>query len=399
MYINFKNVIIMKLEISAIEYGTVNTTAVNTKIVERLKKSIDNSGLINPITVTSTYQLVSGVQRLEACKSLGHTEIECTVLEDKTPIEIELIQIDENLMRKKLTRLELGIQLRRRKVIYEQLYPETKKGTNQFTRALLGTGYPIHESFVDNTAKNLGLSKSTVKEIIHTDKNILDEVKELIKDDKIADQSTKLIEISKMPKEEQLEKAKYLLEDPNDDTNEVKNRFFSFSDIRNTIQPDSGDVKKYDIINIAPDYATIPHWTLTSLKIPAAKNSVLFFWATQKQIMYSFDIIKKYGFQYQYTLTWNASKEDQETPVIKNNEFCLVCYKGNPCTDIINESGLLTESGIIYGSVKGKQSKPDAFYELVEKYLVGEKLDYLSHDDRQGWDSIVAEKVTAFNND
>jgi len=84
--------------------------------VASLAASIGMIGLRNPITLlppdaSGKYPLVAGRHRLEACRTLGHTEIEATIIEDK--IAAEMWEISENLHRAELTALQRSIQIGR----------------------------------------------------------------------------------------------------------------------------------------------------------------------------------------------------------------------------------------------------------------------------------------------
>ncbi len=92
-----------------------------------LIESISEHGLLNPITITVDLQLIAGRHRLEACRSLGWTEIPANVL-DAEGLQVEMAMIDENLARNELSVLECAEQLYRRKLIYEVLHPETRRG-------------------------------------------------------------------------------------------------------------------------------------------------------------------------------------------------------------------------------------------------------------------------------
>ena len=92
-----------------------------------LVESISEHGLLNPITITIDLQLIAGRHRLEACKSLGWTEIPANVL-DAVGLQVEMAMIDENLARNELSVLECAEQSYRRKLIYEILHPETRRG-------------------------------------------------------------------------------------------------------------------------------------------------------------------------------------------------------------------------------------------------------------------------------
>jgi ParB family transcriptional regulator, chromosome partitioning protein len=80
---------------------------IDTGDISDLMESISKYGLLNPITVTEEFELLAGFRRLEACKALGMTEIECNVVNVRTGIDKLLIEADENLTRKDLTVLEI----------------------------------------------------------------------------------------------------------------------------------------------------------------------------------------------------------------------------------------------------------------------------------------------------
>lgn len=74
---------------------------VSEHVVEDLAKSIASSGLLQPIMVSPSdhgYQLVFGLHRLLACRSLGWTEIPAVVKEMRAE-EILLLRIVENIQR------------------------------------------------------------------------------------------------------------------------------------------------------------------------------------------------------------------------------------------------------------------------------------------------------------
>lgn len=68
-----------------------------------LAKSIASIGLINPITISAESVLIAGHRRLEACRSLGWTEVPVRVFEQLSKEEQELIELEENVKRKDLS--------------------------------------------------------------------------------------------------------------------------------------------------------------------------------------------------------------------------------------------------------------------------------------------------------
>ena len=119
----------MKVKISDIKVNPGRRGVLDND-VEELALSILDVGLLNPITLTEDYTLIAGLHRLEAVKLLGWTEVECTIT-DLEGLSAELAELDENFARANLSPLEMGDLLKRRKDIYEELYPETKAGTAQ----------------------------------------------------------------------------------------------------------------------------------------------------------------------------------------------------------------------------------------------------------------------------
>ncbi len=60
--------------------------------------SIDDVGLLHPIVMTSSFELVAGQRRLEAVRQLGHLEIDARIL-PLSPAEMLRAEFDENTVR------------------------------------------------------------------------------------------------------------------------------------------------------------------------------------------------------------------------------------------------------------------------------------------------------------
>ncbi|NBJ81409.1 chromosome partitioning protein ParB [bacterium 1XD42-94] len=181
--------------------------------VKELAESIQELGLLNPITIDRNHVLIAGFHRLEAVRILGWEEVECTV-SSLDGLEAELAEIDENFIRKNLPPIEYGEMLLRRKEIYEMLHPETKatyKGGkfrgNQHREVVADKMSATTKSFVKDTAEKLGVAPRTVRRQIQTAKNLAPEAKEIIKeaDTKISRKAT--MKISYLEPERQKEAA------------------------------------------------------------------------------------------------------------------------------------------------------------------------------------------------
>lgn len=90
--------------------------------VAELEKSIQTLGLIAPLVIDTDNTILAGARRYQALLNLGFDQAPVIVI-DKGELEKELISIDENLVRKDLSKFEIESQLRRAKFIYQDLNP------------------------------------------------------------------------------------------------------------------------------------------------------------------------------------------------------------------------------------------------------------------------------------
>src|ERR1700722_12733632 len=72
------------------------------KNIAELAASIEQLGLINPITVSENMMLIAGYHRFTACTQLGWTDIPVNII-PLSGLDLELAEIDENLIRNDLT--------------------------------------------------------------------------------------------------------------------------------------------------------------------------------------------------------------------------------------------------------------------------------------------------------
>ena len=188
-----------------------NRRSVNPERVKELAASIQEIGLLNPITITEDKHLVAGLLRIEAYKLLGRTEIEATVV-SLSELDAELAQIDENLIRNELTVLERAEQLKRRKEIYEAKYPESRAGVKRAIGMHKVLGHNVSDivspTFTEDTASKIGVSPRSVQRDVQIAEDLAEEVKEAIRDTDLADNKTELIRLARLDEEEQKEVAK-----------------------------------------------------------------------------------------------------------------------------------------------------------------------------------------------
>ncbi|MBY0455477.1 MAG: ParB N-terminal domain-containing protein [Burkholderiaceae bacterium] len=156
--------------------------------VDKLAASIRELGLIQPISVRPAlvtgniteygFQIVAGHHRVAAVRALGWTEIDAIVVQTKTSIEAELIEIDENLVRSELTPAQRAHYTARRAEIREALAPYVTPEAYQDGGGAgleVATKYPpqVHshggarpqtKAFAAETAALTGESKSSINQ-------------------------------------------------------------------------------------------------------------------------------------------------------------------------------------------------------------------------------------------
>lgn len=71
--------------------------------IEPLAASIAARGLIHPIIVTKDGELIAGERRFTAVKSLGWTHIEARYVDEISPAELQMIELEENIRRQDIS--------------------------------------------------------------------------------------------------------------------------------------------------------------------------------------------------------------------------------------------------------------------------------------------------------
>lgn len=135
---------------------------------------------------------------------------------------------------------------------------------------------------------------------------------------------------------------------------------------------------QYDVIVFDPDWETMSRDELEKLHIDfyASANSVLWIWTTHRYITGPFFLMMRWTFEPQFVLTWVKDRVGQRP---KKTEFCIMGTSGSP---VFNSK---TATMVIEAPARQKNGKPDEFYEMVDSYCVGSKLDYFARKKRDGW--------------
>lgn len=198
------------IDVSAIEIGE-RLREIDADYVDLIAESFESKGQFSPIHVSEAegdgYRLIAGAHRLSAAKALGWSQIEAIIF-DGDELEAELLQIDENLIRRELTELDRGTFLARRKAIYEELHPQTKHGMGR--AAKLATCFRP-ERFTKASAKKLGVSERVVTRAIARHKTLAPDVRKAIGSLRVAEKGTELDALAAYPFDRQRAIAEQLV--------------------------------------------------------------------------------------------------------------------------------------------------------------------------------------------
>lgn len=166
--------------------------------VEAIAASIEQKGQDTPIQVRRNgggkLHLVAGAHRLAACKRLG-VEVRAEIIQCSA-LEARLIEIDENLFRRELNALDRAVFLAERKKVYEEMYPETKRGVAG-GKARQSSATEII-SFAESTAVRVGLTDRSIRLAISIAERIPADVRARLAGTKIAEKQADLLSLANL---------------------------------------------------------------------------------------------------------------------------------------------------------------------------------------------------------
>ncbi|WP_336947355.1 ParB N-terminal domain-containing protein [Asaia sp. HN010] len=205
-----------QIPLSQIEFGDRLRT-VDSAWVELLAASMKERGQDTPLWVrkigrSDKYALIAGGHRFEALRLIGKETADCTIRK-VSETEAELLEIDENLIRRELTPLDRATFLARRKAVYEALHPETKAGGDRKSdqsAELCG----LIPAFSEATAEKLGLSRRTVETAVQLHGLIPEDVRRQVSATWLATSGAQLMALGKLTPDMQRKVAAFAVHYP-----------------------------------------------------------------------------------------------------------------------------------------------------------------------------------------
>lgn len=335
----------------------------------RLKDSIGENGLYEPITINTENTILDGHHRFKACKETNVIP-RYTVKKFPTQLEEEIYVIETNVIRRQLNQYQktlMGLKL-------EPMYAEYAKQrmlsklTNVGDKISLSSNELNEGQARDQAAKAVGLSPTTyqrAKYIIEkgTDKDITSFQK-----------GKRVYSVFKnIQTKEKIEELKQEI----DSLDPIEGEYHAI-----VIDP-PWPYEKYDQSGFRGGcpYPIMAIDEIKKLELPAAENCVIWLWTTNRFLHDAYHILEEWGFTPKSILTWVKDKMGVGVWLRGQTEHCILATKGKPLWE------LKGQTTVIAAPSRGHSIKPDSFYDLVDSLCYGRKLDYFARTGRPGWET------------
>jgi N6-adenosine-specific RNA methylase IME4 len=129
-------------------------------------------------------------------------------------------------------------------------------------------------------------------------------------------------------------------------------------------------------------YPTMTTKKLLAMKVPAAKNCVLFLWATVPMLPQALAVMTAWGFKYKSHWVWDKVKIGTGYWSRNRHELLLVGVRGNvPApTPEMRRASMVVE-------MRGRHSvKPEVFRAMIEEmYPTTRKIELFAREKMRGW--------------
>jgi ParB/RepB/Spo0J family partition protein len=348
----------MELPISSIKVGPRHRK--NLGDIEALARSIADVGLLHPIVITPERELIAGQRRLEAYRQLGLAEIPVTVVSLSDIVRGEYA---ENTFREPFLPSE-AVE------IAKALEPKEQESARERERAGVPSEKFSQGRALDKTAAAVGVSRPT-----------------LVKAKAVVEAA-----------EAEPERFGNLVE-LMDDTGRVDRAFRELKRARrDESPPPPPPCGEYSVIYADPpwryefsetnsrevenQYPTMTLEDIQHLPIPAAKDCVLFLWATSPKLAEAMTVIDMWGFTYRTCGVWIKPSIGMGYYLRQRHELLLIATLGKPG---VPDSSDRFDS-VIEAPRSKHSEKPPIVYEMIETmYPHATRIELFCRTPRDGW--------------
>jgi len=341
----------------------------------RLIESIRNVQLYEPIVINQNKVLLDGHHRLRACRELGWNKIPVERKFFNTVIDETIYVIETNVIRRHLTvgqKTNIGIKLEEFYAYkaHQRLSEAGKIGmdirydkvsSNELTLTFEGQAR-------DQAAKAVGLTPTTyLRAKVVLQRGTEAQKKSLLLGTEKAGTLYKNIIRSEKIKEIQKEVPFVVAPDGPFDVVVIDPPW------------DYGNPYDAEGNRSPPPYPSMSLEEIQAIDFKPKEDAILWLWTTNGFLHEAFHLIETWGFEYKGCLTWVKDKMGLGRWLRNQTEHCLLAVKGKPVINLTNQTTILNAPN------RGHSVKPLEFYDLVDTYCFGSKVDWFARTERPGW--------------
>lgn len=387
--------------------------------VEILTRSIREIGLRQPINVrllaSGDYEVRGGGHRLAAYRDLGRETIPAFVRVDDDP-HAELAEIDENLCRNELSPAERAAAIARRKTLYEDIHGRAKANgahaaneaqgkanatanlADAFTVATAVASGSSERTIRREAARGESLGATTLAKVVGTSLDRGEELDALAalspqRRDAIVDRAAAGEKVSakvEVKKERRAEREQQLAGKQRALPVAKYGVIYADPEWRFETYGENGMDRSADNHYPTSDLDAILQRPVASI---AADDAVLFLWATVPMLPQALQVMSAWGFDYKSHLIWRKNRAGNGYWFRNKHELLLVGTRGD-----LPAPAMGTQFDSVLDEPVGSHSeKPDAFYDVIERYFPTlPKIELNARRSRPGWSAWGLEAPEEF---
>ncbi|TRZ69880.1 MAG: hypothetical protein D4R96_02500 [Nitrosopumilaceae archaeon] len=322
----------------------------------KLKNSIKENGLLNPIVLNKDNEILDGHNRYRICVELD-IEPQCVTKNYPDKILEKIFVIESNLQRRNLNDFQ--------KVELASLLIEIEK--------------KLAKQRQQKGALEPNGAKGRTTEIIS---------KKVAVSQKTTERCIKIIKLGSESDKEGLRKGDY-------------NIFNIYNKIhRQEKKRNAGPIPEGEFSVILSDppwqyylngkgspenhYDTMSTESICNLSIPSAKNSILFLWATAPKLQDALEVMERWGFEYKTNMVWVKDKIGTGYYFRGQHELLLVGKKGQILVPEVED----IPNSVLISPRRAHSEKPSEVYNIIEKMYPNQKyLELFARNKRENWTS------------